>query len=342
MGAGFGLTPTEKDVGRKELWTTLEKVSKVKRFSRNIDKRPDPEGEAFIITRDRMLTFHTGKENIDGWVIRKKISYGCYRYEFYRNRNGWLYSYIPTDEREFEHITEGTTMCSWIAYTASIYETVTKQYSCMPRYDSSTYASREAFETMIRTRIQILEEYISEIKKAQFYRGEECVGSQYLKPLESIADMMRTVIDSQLPVQTDIEHLTSVPIEGIVRVEKYLKGERYEHLTYVNADCTEKKYANALFEAVVDLKANFPSLSYKRRFFDDPRYKEHLKPIKDMIDYFARYEGHFRKERCISFIHGRDPHSFTQLAANMQKFYLIYRKKRLAYTAYICSEKIKA
>ena len=153
--------------------------------------------------------------------------------------------------------------------------------------------------------------------------------------------MMRSFIDGKLPVLNDIQHLTTVPIEGIVRVEKYMVGKIYEHLSFENADNTEKKYANALFESVVDLRAELPNFSYKRKYFDDPDYDHYLKPIKDMIDYFARYEYHFKRERCIQFIHGRDPHSFTQLAANMQKFYLIYRKKRLAYTAFICSEKIR-
>lgn len=340
MNVGFGLTPALKEAGRVDLWNNLKPVSKIKRHSRNVDKRPDPEGEAFIITQDFRLVFHTSKPNIAGWVVRKKKEFGLYDYDFYKVESGWLVHYKPIDDFNFEHINEGSILCSWIGYSTQIFEEITKQYGSMPRYDASSYQSREEFEEHSSERLVVLGEYISEINKGVFYHGESYRGFPYLDKLIRHAEMMRSFMSGKLSVMSDIEQLTSVPIEGIVKIEKNIRGESFFHLSYANADNTEKKYANALFEAVVDLRATFPSTTYKRHFFNDPAYQEHLKPIKDMINYFARYECHFKKERCVSFIHGRDPHSFTQLAANMVKFYLIYRKKRLAYTAYICADKI--
>lgn len=341
MTAGFGLTPAAKDAGRATLWDSLKVASKVVRVSRNIDKRPDPDGEAFIITKDHMLVFHTGKANIAGWLIRKKKEFGLYDYSFYRVGGDWLYKFEPTDDLQMEHVVEGTTMCSWIGYSSQIYQQVATQFASMPRYCGETYSSREEFEQQARERMVILGEYISEINKGMFYNNNDYHGAKHLPALERNAEMMRCFVNGKLPVLGDIQQLTAVPIEDIVRVEKFYKGEVHEHLSYTNADSTERKFANALFESVSDLKADFPSLQYRRRYFDDPQYAANLKPIKDMINYFARYEGHFKRDRCIQFIHGRDPYSFTQLAANMQKFYLIYRKKRLAYAAYICSEKVK-
>lgn len=341
MNVGFSVNPASPEVGKGVFWDRLEGVSKVKRFSRNIDKCPDSGGEAYIITQQNQLVFHTGKQNISGWVIRKKKEFGLYSYDFYKVKNGWLYQYLPTDDFQYEHITEGMTLCSWMGYSSQVYEEITKQYTSLPRFDSGNYQSREEFEIHSRDRMVILGEFISEINKGVFYKGESYHGFPYLDKLISHAEMMRSYIDFKVSVMSDIEQLTSIPIEGIVKVEKNIRGQTYYHLSYVNADNTEKKFANALFESVVDLRAKYPSNTYYRDFFNNPVYDGDLKPIKDMMDYFTRYEGHFKKERCISFIHGRDPHSFTQLAINMVKFYLIYRKKRLAYTAFICANKIK-
>lgn len=338
MNIGFGLTPQK--LCKNTMWGELKGVSKPKRFSRNIDKRPDPDGEAFIITHDHQLVFHTNKQNIAGWVIRKKQEFGIYDYDFYKVENGWLYQYHPTDEYHYEHITEGTQLCSWLGFSIQIYEEITKQFTSIPRYDDSNFQSRDEFEEKVRERLTVLGEYISEINKGVFYQGAKYRGYPFLDKLVSHAEMMRSFMDGKLSVMSDIEQLTSIPIEGIVKVDKFIGGQTYQHLSYPNADNTEKKYANALFEAVVDLRARFPNVTYHRHYFNDPAYAEHVRPIKDMINYFARYEGHFKKDRCVSFIHGRDPHTFTQLATNMVKFYFIYRKKRLAYTAYICADKI--